>query len=98
MTQKQMVRAALGDKGWEAPPLELQTFIKDRFQVELPTNIISNYKSVIKKEDGAGGAKPAAARAAGGMKLADLEEVKGLVNRLGADQVKKLVEMAGLFE
>ena len=29
VTQKQMVSAALSDKGWEAKPAELQAFIKD---------------------------------------------------------------------
>ena len=99
-TQKEMVRTALDDRGWTTPPVELQSFIKERFHVELPTNIISNYKSVIKKElgeAGAGGPKPGG-RAGAGMKLADLEAVQGLVTRLGADQVRKLVEMAELFE
>ena len=38
----------------DAGPQELQTAIKDKFHVELPNNIISNYKSVIKRE-GRGG-------------------------------------------
>ena len=95
VTQKAMVSAALQEKGWDAGPLELQAVIKDKFNVDLAANIISNYKSVIKREGGktAGakrGRKPGAA-------FADLEAVRGLVSRLGADQVKELVEVAERF-
>jgi hypothetical protein len=95
VTQKAMVQAAIGEKGWEAGPQELQAVIKDKFGVELAANIISNYKSVIKRAGGkaAGGKrgrKP-------GAQFSDLEAVRGLVTRLGADQVKKLVDVAGMF-
>ena len=98
VTQKQMVRDALGEKGWQVPPLELQEYIKDKYETELATNVISNYKSVIKKEDGTSGASDAGAtklgrKVVGGLDMADLEAVKGLVSRLGAEQVKKLAAM-----
>ncbi|MBY0460184.1 MAG: hypothetical protein K2V38_22950 [Gemmataceae bacterium] len=101
ITQKAMVQAALDEKGWEVPPAELQTYIKDTFGVELANNIVSNYKSVIKR---AGGKTPAGAARRGrkpaaqaGFQFSDLEEVKTLVDRLGADQVKQLVDMARQF-
>ena len=102
VTQKTMVSAALQEKGWDAGPLELQTFIKEKFGTELAGNIISNYKSVIKREGGKGstggtsgngakrGRKPSA-------QFADLEAIRGLVDRLGVDQVKKLVDVAEMF-
>lgn len=101
VTQKQMVRDALGEKGWQVPPLELQEYIKDKYEVELATNVISNYKSVIKKEDGTSGTSNISVavgaklgrKAAVGLDMADLEAVKGLVSRLGAEQVKKLAAM-----
>ena len=92
VTQKDMVREALDSKGWKVPPLDLQEFIKGKHGVELASNIISNYKSVIKKEDGLTDAPPERGAAAG-LNLADLEAVKGLVNRLGAEQVKRLAAM-----
>lgn len=96
ITQKVMVQAALDEKGWEAASTELQAFIKEKYNVELATNIISNYKSVIKKDGGKGGAKRGR-KPKVGVQFADLEAVQGMVSRLGADQVKKLVEMAELF-
>ncbi len=93
VTQKAMVQAALEEKGWKAAPLELQAVIKDKYEVELATNIISNYKSVIKREGGKGAKRGRRA----GVQFADLEAVQGLVTRLGADQVKKLIDVAEMF-
>lgn len=97
VTQKEMVRAALDDKGWKVPPTELQTFIRDTFQTELATNIISNYKSVIKREGGKPAPKSGGSRKGPGAKFSDLEAVQNLVDRLGAEQVKKLVDVAEMF-
>jgi hypothetical protein len=103
ITQKGMVQAALDEKGMDAGPQELGEVIKAKFNVELANNIISNYKSVIKKE--LKGGKPAAKAAPagakrgrkGGPQFTDFEAVRGLVSKLGADQVKKLVDMADMF-
>ena len=100
VTQKSMVEAALGEKGWGASPLELQSSIRDKFGVEMPTNYISNYKSQLKSGGAKAGAKAGAKRGPkpkAGVQFADLEAVQGMVNRLGADQVKKLVEVAQMF-
>ncbi|AMV24762.1 hypothetical protein VT84_10225 [Gemmata sp. SH-PL17] len=94
ITQKAMVQAALDEKGWKVGPQELQEFIKEQYDTELATNIISNYKSVIKREKG-GGAKTGGRK--GGAQFSDLQAVQSLVNRLGADQVKKLVDVAEMF-
>jgi hypothetical protein len=95
VTQKAMVQAALDEKGWDTGPTELQKVIKDKFAVDLPGNIISNYKSVLKRAGGKGGAGRRGRRR--GAQFADLEAVRGLVSRLGTDQVKKLVDMASQF-
>jgi hypothetical protein len=84
-----MVRAALEEVGGDPKPLELQAHIKSRFNTEIPTNIISNYKSQIKRKGGGGGRGRRGGR--GGIQMGDLETVRGLVNRLGADQVRRLV-------
>ncbi len=98
-TQKEMVRAALDEKGWDAGPKELADAIKRLFEVNLANNIISNYKSNLKREGGKGAAVGGAARRGRkpGAEFADLEAVCGLVTRLGAAQVKELVEMAERF-
>jgi hypothetical protein len=98
-TQKDMVEAALNQLGWEAGPKELQPVIKDKFDVELTTQVISNYKSVLKKGSGKGKGKPG--RKPGrktGPQFEDLQAVRGLVDKLGAEQVKKLVDVATMFE
>lgn len=92
VSQKEMVRIALQEKGWDAGPADLQPVIKEKFNVELANNIISNYKSVLKRESG-GGKRGRKA----GAQFSDLEAVRGLVSRLGADQVKKLVDVATMF-
>ena len=97
VTQKAMVQAALDVKGWDAGPSELQAFIQEKFSVELANNIISNYKSVLKREGGGGGKGGARRGRKPGAQFEDLEAVRGLVTRLGADQVKKLVDMADMF-
>jgi hypothetical protein len=100
VTQKQMVSAALSDKGWEAKSAELQSFIKDKFNTVLAPNVISNYKSQLKSANGQGGAGERGGARRGrkpAPSFSDLETVRGLIDRLGAEQVKKLVDVAGMF-
>lgn len=84
LSQMQMVRLAMQAMGPEAKPAELQTYILKEFNHELPPNLISNYKSQIKRQIGAGRRVP---------QIEDLETVRGLVKRLGAEQVKRLVDV-----
>lgn len=95
VTQKEMVEAAIQEKGWDARPRELQEVIKSRFDYEMAVNYISNYKSQLKKEGGIGGGRKRGRK--GDPQFSDLEAVRKLVDRLGADQVKKLVEVADMF-
>jgi hypothetical protein len=99
VTQKEMVKAALDEKGWDSGPAELKDVIKTRYNVDLANNIISNYKSVLKREGARGGSSTTVGRRGRkpGAQFSDLEAVRGLVTRLGADQVKKLVDMADMF-
>jgi hypothetical protein len=86
-----MVQSALDDLGSKAMPLELQPHIKTKFGVELPANIISNYKSQIKRESGGGSKRGRKA----GLKIEDFETIRGMVERLGTAEVKRLVEVVG---
>ena len=100
VTQIEMVRAAIEELGWEAKPLPMQAIIKEKFNTDLPANIISNYKSVLKRDGAtASTSGPAGAKRGrkAGAQFADLEAVRGLVSRLGAAQVKELVEVADRF-
>ena len=95
-SQMGMVRAALEDMGREAKPMEMQAHIKSKFGVELPPNIISNYKSQLKRKNGAPAGPGRGRRAGGGgggLQVEDLAAVRGLVTRLGADKVKKLIDV-----
>ncbi len=101
VTQIEMVRAAIEELGWDAKPQPMQVLVKEKFNIDLAANIISNYKSVLKRK---GTIAASAASAAGakrgrkaGAQFADLEAVRGLVSRLGAAQVKELVEVADRF-
>jgi hypothetical protein len=85
-----MVQTALDALGNDAKPLDMQSHIKDKFDVTLPANIISNYKSQIKRKNGSAG--PGRGRKAG-LQIEDFEAVRKLVNRLGAEQVRRLVEV-----
>ena len=105
VTQADMVREALAALGADAKPKAVQAHVKEKHGKELSRIIISNYKSSMKrgKLGGlAGGDAPrrgrprkAAGAAAGGdsFRLDDLEAVRGLVSRLGAANVRRLVEV-----
>ncbi len=97
-TQKDMVEAALNEVGWDAMPQDLQPVILEKFKTELTTQVISNYKSKLKSESGKGG-KPKGRKPGRktGPQFEDLQAVRGLVDKLGADQVKKLVDGATMF-
>src|SRR5690242_15971825 len=96
VSQMKMVQLSMDELGADATPQAIQDLIKSKFNKELPTTIISNYKSVLKRKAGGGGVtnsgrgrKPTG----GSVQLNDLEAVKALVNRLGGAQVRKLVDM-----
>ena len=100
VTQIEMVRAAIEELGWDAKPQPMQVLVKEKFNIDLAANIISNYKSVLKREGTTAGASSTAGAKRGrkaGAQFADLEAVRGLVSRLGAAQVKELVEVADRF-
>lgn len=99
-SQADMVRVALGELGPKAKPQAIQDFIKERFGREVTKGIISNYKSTMKKKGlipgRRGPGRPAKAAAAGGtVRIDDLEAVRGLVSRIGAEQVVRLVKVLG---
>jgi hypothetical protein len=91
-SQMGMVRAAMQEMGGDPKPLEMQAHIKSKFGVELPANIISNYKSQIKRK---GGAAPGARGRRAGLQVEDVETVRNLVKRLGSEQVRRIVEVVG---
>jgi hypothetical protein len=103
ISQMDMVRAALQELGPGAKLQAIQDHIKTTHGKELSKSIISNYKSNMKRKGELKGArrgrKPgpvaAAGKTGGSVRLDDLEVVRGLVSRLGADQLKRLVAVLG---
>lgn len=90
VSQMQMVRTALEDLGADAKPQALQDHIKEKFKRELPKSIISNYKSNLKKAGGGGRGRKIGG---GSLQVEHFEQVRSLVNALGAEQVKRLVDV-----
>src|SRR2546421_6915247 len=64
MTKTEAVRRALAEFGPIAKLSEMQSFIKDRFGVEMSTNHISTSRGEILRKEAAGKAKPAAKKPA----------------------------------
>ncbi len=95
VSQKKMVQAALDHCGTDAKPGEMQGYIKDNFGTDLAPNIISNYKSQIKREGKpSGGSGGGRGRGSSGI-VEDLKMIRSLVSRLGSEQVKELVDVVG---
>ena len=103
LSQMELVRLSLEALGPKAKPAALQEYIKTKFNRDVTKGIISNYKFHLKKKGRvAGRRKPG--RPAGStnavatnvsVRIDDLEAVRGLVNRLGADGVKRLLNVLG---
>src|SRR3954454_24658716 len=62
MTKTEAVRRALTEFGPIAPLSEMQSFIKDRFGIEMSTNHISTSRGEILRKEAAEKAKPAASK------------------------------------
>ena len=94
LNKMEMVREAMRELGMDAKPLEIQEQIKKTHDVELSTQIISNYKFHIRQEGGTKGRKRGRRAASGGeLQIEDFAAVRTLVNRLGAEQVKRMVDV-----
>lgn len=92
------MRQVIGELGYDAKTVKYQRLIKSRFGLTLDTNMISNYKSSIKKEAAKKSAlipTPAATVPAAGFSLEEIEAVKELADKIGAEKVKQLVEVLG---
>ncbi len=110
MNKWEAVKQALAKLGNDARPLDIQRFVKTEFNIDMTTDLVSNYKGKILRQEPGGGkartqgkpaakptAKPAAPKAAtppaGGISLKDIETIKGLVGRVGPEQLRSLVDL-----
>jgi hypothetical protein len=93
VSQKKMVQAAIDRCGFDAKPGEMGAFIMETFNTDLAPNIISNYKSQIKREGHVPASGGGRTRKASSSIVEDCKKVRDLVDRLGASQVKELVDV-----
>jgi hypothetical protein len=107
ITKKDAVRQALSKLGKDASRPEIQKFVLDNYGHQMTLDHISTYKGEIKREKGhakkAVTMQPAAAKQeskkpptrspAHGISLTDIETVKSLLGRVGANSLKKLIDV-----
>jgi hypothetical protein len=102
------VRRAIDSLGYEASPLEVQQFVKDNFGQEMTANMVSSYKSSIRKEAGLKGKRkkrgrprkdePATAATAStsshdAVPWKDIRTIKDIAGRIGKKGLRELVEL-----
>ncbi len=108
LNKMKAVREVLQEKGNDTPPLEIQSLIKEKHGVELPTSLISSYKfkliGSVRKKGRKRGRKRAAAVAGetangrraptgGEVSIEDIAQVKKLVESMGAEKVRQLAKV-----
>src|SRR5262249_40357830 len=108
MSKMDGVRRTLRDLGRTAMPLQIQDHLKKNYGIDMTVAHISNYKSeILRKKKGKkkaaktaeaapaakSSAAPTTSRAAGAISLEDLQTTKALVARVGADQLRSLIDL-----
>jgi hypothetical protein len=106
ISKMEAVRQALAALGKDAGPAEILPFIKEKFGVVMSTDMAYNYKSTaLKKKRGkkrgpkpgrkaaAAATAPSNGRTTEGISLDDIQAVKALADKLGADKVWRLAQV-----
>jgi hypothetical protein len=104
MTKKEAVRQAMAHLGPDAKPTQLRGYVKDTFGIDMTLGHVSVTKRDIRNE--AAGKKPRGqrsvarqvqptppTRASPGIGLDDIEAVKGLLERVGASSLRRLIDV-----
>lgn len=107
ISKMEAVRQALAEHGPNIMPSQILEFVKTKFGVTMSPSMVSNYKSTLSKKMTGRSAvvrQPRGRRAATAsdgaaspttISMADLTELKRLVDRLGADRIKELTRVLG---
>jgi hypothetical protein len=99
LTKREAVRRAIADLGPDATPTQMQGHIKRKFGIKMTTDHISTEKGNLRKQQGAAKPPPQASAARTvepkkpAIALHDIKAVKDLVERVGADSLKKLIDL-----
>jgi hypothetical protein len=97
LSKMEGVRRTLASLGNEAMPKAIQTHLEKAFGILMEPNMISNYKSMLRSEGNKSGLirRPAAPKEPEGFSLADIQAVKEVADRIGADKVRQLASVLG---
>ena len=100
------VRQALDSLGYDAQPLAIQEFVKDHFNQDMNANMVSSYKSSLRRKAGLKGrrrkrGRPAKTEALAapaptfhdGVQWKDIRAVKDIAGRIGVKGLRELVEL-----
>jgi hypothetical protein len=103
MTKVGAVRQALAKLGKKAPPLKIKDYLKKHFQMDVSRDLISKYKGELTHKPAKKGAtkqspaprtQPAPkVNNSKGILLEDLLTTKGLVQRVGVEKLRTLIEV-----
>lgn len=96
ISKMEAVRRALNRLGADAKPLVMKPYIEKEFGIVMDANMISSYKSAISRK----GASQSRLNRRGGrgtvggeLSVEDIQAVKDLAERIGADKVRELAEL-----
>jgi len=107
-SKMEAVRRAMDSQGYEASPLEIQQFVKDNFGHDMTANMVSSYKSSIRREaglkgkrkkrgrprkDGVTTAAPATTSFHDAVPWKDIRTIKDIAGRIGKKGLRELVEL-----
>jgi hypothetical protein len=98
MTKFEAVRRALAELGPDAMPLSIKDYLRKNFGIDMEPQNISNYKSTLKASERRAPnrqreAKGAAETSTGGFSLEEIQAVKEVADRIGADKVRQLAQV-----
>src|SRR5687768_14097175 len=91
-SKMQMVREALEELGSDAKPKDIGEAIRKKHGTTVNPQMISAYKSTI-NSGGAAGRSRSGRSSAGNVSVDDVETIRGLVSRIGAEGLTKLVKV-----
>jgi hypothetical protein len=97
VNKMEAVRQALNTMDQDAKPAALRDHIQQKLGLDLDAQLISNYKVLILKKAGGQSAvirKPMAGHL-NGFSIEEIESVRDVVSRMGADRVRELAQVLG---
>jgi hypothetical protein len=95
INKMETVRKTLETLGSDAKPAEIQQYLKNTFNLVMPTTMISSYKtSILKRSSGKSGMmRRGGSRGGDGISVEDIRAIKDLTERLGSNKVQELAKV-----